>query len=1243
VGAKQVAEEALANSRIQNDKLSSLLSESLNQCDLFSKSEARLKQETEMLSANSHDLSAKLDETIKENHALTEVLKGVELTLSLQLRDEQRAKESIQAALSSLNSKYQAVMNAKAVVDADKEDAVNALSTSKQEISVIHAQLSETQSRLSKCETDLAEMTKQWGHASHSSRILGEKLQALQLDVELTTVPKEDFKVAKRLCVDLQSTNDRLFGEISTLKTKLDTKENELFSCQEIMKAGEFALQQQREMISKLMFDLEVVNGELASEQQNAAAFKKAGSTVQQSLEAELHSLRNEIASCKETLRIQDDCIKSLEVQKAELSGNLLDMANQRDKLRISMSSLQVSADGKDQSIKVRHILTDSLRMEVQHLKTALSTSRADMDKARVEKYLCEQKLLALSSNIGNQLIKESSDNQTKAVIQESALKAYTAFEDKSMEVLQLREQLDTSESRERIINESLQERIDMQNALLEKLVETELRLQQFSQGQTKSWTEIDDKHQKIIQLKLKLDEAEVNVLSFRSRIMELENELSSVNSELVRSTNAWIRDHQTLRTELEVCENSRTQAILKCNDFADLVSRLEYQLINQTKEMQTTAQENRKLIPQSIVLDADKVVLQSKIRLLEESLRRSDESRRITNERELDATVSREQALREVSEFKISLKRAQDRLDQALAETLILRDSLSRSKRSLELEVKEKENVLAQNEFMANTLQQLEKSLKHMQSDRDELRNEVKRAFLGSESPNASPNGKAEQVLRREVSVLDNETKDLTESILLIRAEMRQIRKQSDEKVAKSDSEREIIQSQLELCTKNLMDANLKIATLSTADIRANSLQKHNDELQVIFKKMEREKASLDAEILSKCDQIELDKVQISKLHAHIEQLSTNLGASQSDIRRMEHELKQCKGQIEQECTETKKWRLRAHAAESSVENMEQAQSQQKHDSASSTLTDRYEKIQQEYLQLRQEQSKLKTECDVCTSHNKSLERRVAENEDKANTFEIQNNQLKSEVEVLHGALAAARSDLKRSTLTADMMQQHAIATSAQNKSLRSNISENESMILGSQSAIMHTMAEFQSLERQLSDARMQIQQEISDRELIEANSKALNERIAVLCDEIGKQASRLKKAEAFAATNAAVLSDSGMRQQVQLQRLYAARNAIRSSKNQILMVLRMAFEFWIGWLKDVMLKRRAIFKMVLGMRRRAKLHDHDSRSALKNENIQMQGQIVDLQQQLLEMHKQLQSEHQQKKSSTKGEGKRS
>jgi hypothetical protein len=57
-----------------------------------------------------------------------------------------------------------------------------------------------------------------------------------------------------------------------------------------------------------------------------------------------------------------------------------------------------------------------------------------------------------------------------------------------------------------------------------------------------------------------------------------------------------------------------------------------------------------------------------------------------------------------------------------------------------------------------------------------------------------------------REVSVLDTETKDLTDSILLIRAEMRQIRKQSDEQATKSDAEREVVQRQLELSSKNLM-----------------------------------------------------------------------------------------------------------------------------------------------------------------------------------------------------------------------------------------------------------------------------------------------------------------------------------------------------------------------------------------------------------------------------------------------------
>ena len=79
--------------------------------------------------------------------------------------------------------------------------------------------------------------------------------------------------------------------------------------------------------------------------------------------------------------------------------------------------------------------------------------------------------------------------------MQESALKSYTAFEDMCFEVLQLREQIELSESREGNLNELLQERIEMQNVLLAKLVKSELHLQQLSQGQTKSWTEIDDQH----------------------------------------------------------------------------------------------------------------------------------------------------------------------------------------------------------------------------------------------------------------------------------------------------------------------------------------------------------------------------------------------------------------------------------------------------------------------------------------------------------------------------------------------------------------------------------------------------------------------------------------------------------------------------------------------------------------------------------------------------------------------------
>ena len=44
-----------------------------------------------------------------------------------------------------------------------------------------------------------------------------------------------------------------------------------------------------------------------------------------------------------------------------------------------------------------------------------------------------------------------------------------------------------------------------------------------------------------------------------------------------------------------------------------------------------------------------------------------------------------------------------------------------------------------------------------------------------------------------------------------------------------------------------------MKLATLSTADVRANSLQKQNEDLQVVFKKFEREKANLEADVSSK------------------------------------------------------------------------------------------------------------------------------------------------------------------------------------------------------------------------------------------------------------------------------------------------------------------------------------------------------------------------------------------------------
>ena len=58
-----------------------------------------------------------------------------------------------------------------------------------------------------------------------------------------------------------------------------------------------------------------------------------------------------------------------------------------------------------------------------------------------------------------------------------------------------------------------------------------------------------------------------------------------------------------------------------------------------------------------------------------------------------------------------------------------------------------------------------------------------------------------------------------------------------------------------------------MKLATLSTADVRANSLQKQNEYLQVVFKKFERENANLKADVSSKNDQLELDKFQIFQI----------------------------------------------------------------------------------------------------------------------------------------------------------------------------------------------------------------------------------------------------------------------------------------------------------------------------------------------------------------------------------------
>lgn len=229
---------------------------------------------------------------------------------------------------------------------------------------------------------------------------------------------------------------------------------------------------------------------------------------------------------------------------------------------------------------------------------------------------------------------------------------------------------------------------------------------------------------------------------------------------------------------------------------------------------------------------------------------------------------------------------------------------------------------------------------------------------------------------------------------------------------------QREIVQRQLELSSKNLMESNMKVATLSTAEVRASSLQKQNEELQVLQKKIERERVSLNAEMSTKNDQIALDNVQISKMQSQIDQLSTNLGAAQSDIRRMEQELKQNRLQLERESDETKKWRMRSHAAESLMENKSVVSSlsdREKTESDGSILGERYQKAQQGYIQLKQEHSKLKTECEVLSSNVQSLELRLMESADSLRTMELENTQLKSEVEVLHAALDATRGDLKR------------------------------------------------------------------------------------------------------------------------------------------------------------------------------------------------------------------------------------
>ena len=75
----------------------------------------------------------------------------------------------------------------------------------------------------------------------------------------------------------------------------------------------------------------------------------------------------------------------------------------------------------------------------------------------------------------------------------------------------------------------------------------------------------------------------------------------------------------------------------------------------------------------------------------------------------------------------------------------------------------------------------------------------------------------------------------------------------------------------------------------------------------------------------------------------------------------------------------------MRSHAAESSLENATLASSlgdKEKKETENSVLGDRYQKTHQDFLQLKQKHTKLRTECDLMAANMKFLERRDAKGE---------------------------------------------------------------------------------------------------------------------------------------------------------------------------------------------------------------------------------------------------------------------